>query len=172
MIVVQGVLLWLFLIYTYHTLVWFIPFLFSHFPFLKQFWQVSILHIHTCKENTSTIFPILHPLHLPSSSQWYLPLNLTCFTFLYFIVWVSIHCSLGFCKGILPVNILYFNQYNPLYYSFFMFYPYLVLFSSFQNVLLCLVSTWKWYISILLFSQKKNETLLFIDKWMELENIM
>jgi hypothetical protein len=37
----------------------------------------------------------------------------TCFTFLSFIVQVSAHCSVWFCLGILPVNILYFNQPNP-----------------------------------------------------------
>jgi hypothetical protein len=58
----------------------------------------------------------IHP-HLPSPSCYYPPLNGTCFTFLSFIILVSVHCSLGFCLGILPVNILCFNQSNHLYYS-------------------------------------------------------
>jgi hypothetical protein len=76
-----GVLLWYFHICIQCTLVWFIPFS----PFLKWLRQVSMFHIHTCVENTSTIFTLLHSLHLFSLFHQFLPLNMACFTFLCFI---------------------------------------------------------------------------------------
>jgi hypothetical protein len=39
-----------------------------------------------------------------------------------------------FCLGILPINVLFLNQFNPLHYSFLTFSPYTVLFNSFQCV--------------------------------------
>jgi hypothetical protein len=36
------------------------------FPFLKWLQHVSIFHIYTCTESTSTIFTLLNPLNLPS----------------------------------------------------------------------------------------------------------
>jgi hypothetical protein len=65
-----------------------------------------MFHIHTCVESISTTFALHHPLHLPS------PI-ITCAAFLSFIVLVSVHRSVGFCLGILPVNMLSFNQSNP-----------------------------------------------------------
>jgi hypothetical protein len=62
-------------------------------------------------------------IHPPLSSSftfsfyYFSTLNMICFTFLSFIVFVSVHCSVGVCLGILSVNILYFNQSNSLYYS-------------------------------------------------------
>jgi hypothetical protein len=50
-------------------------------PFFEWLWQVSMFHIHRCKESTSTIFTFLYSIHLPSP-----PLNMTCFTFLSFII--------------------------------------------------------------------------------------
>jgi hypothetical protein len=74
-----------------------------------------------CVENTSIIFTFLYPLHLTSSFFWYAPLNMTCFIFPSFIAYVSVHCSGEFCLGILPVNILPFNQSNALYCSLLSF---------------------------------------------------
>jgi hypothetical protein len=90
-------------------------------PFSKWLWQVSVFHIHTCIENKLTIFTLLYPLHLPSLSYNYPSLNMTCFIFLSFIVLVPAQCLLGFCLGILPVNMLYFSQSNPLFNSFLSF---------------------------------------------------
>jgi hypothetical protein len=75
---------------------------------------------------------IYSPLPSPPTST--LPSSWPCFTFLSFIISVTVLCSLGFCLGILPENILYFNQSNSsvtLLYTF----PHLVLFNSFQCVL-------------------------------------
>jgi hypothetical protein len=105
-----------------------------------------MIHIHTCIESTSTTFTLLYPLHLPSPSCYYPLLNMTCFTF---IVEVPVHCTMGVCLGILPVNMLYRNQSNPFCYSSPPFSPYSVLFNSFQCISLCLVPTQMWYISIL-----------------------
>jgi hypothetical protein len=110
--------------------------------FLKWLYQVSMFHIHTCKENISTIFTFLLPLHLHSPSCYYPLLNMTCFTFHF--IGISVLCSVGFCLGILPVNMLYFNQSNSLDYSSLSFSPYLVLFNGFQCVSLpkTLLETW------------------------------
>jgi hypothetical protein len=49
----------------------------------KQWLHVSMFHIHTCTESSSTIF--LFP------SCYYPPLSMTCFTFLSFIVLGPVH---------------------------------------------------------------------------------
>jgi hypothetical protein len=61
------------------------PPLFSLFPLLLLK-MVSTFHIHTCVENTLTIFTFLYPFHLPSPACRYPLFNMTCFTFLPFIV--------------------------------------------------------------------------------------
>jgi hypothetical protein len=71
-----------------------------------------VFHIYIYK-NTSIIFTLLYPLYLPFPSRCCPTLNMTYFTFLSFIVLVYVRCSVGFCLGILPVNILYFNQSYP-----------------------------------------------------------
>jgi hypothetical protein len=72
-----------------------------------------MFHIHTCVENTSSSFTL--PLPLGSS-----PLHdLFCSPVLHCL---SVYCSVGFCLGILPVNILYFNQSHP---SITLPYPFL-----------------------------------------------
>jgi hypothetical protein len=35
---------------------------------------------------------------------------MTCFTFLFFTVYTSVHCSVCFVLGLLPVNMLYFGK--------------------------------------------------------------
>jgi hypothetical protein len=94
-------------------------------PFLKWLQQVSVFHIHTYVENTSTIFTFFDPLHLP---------------FLFPVLHYLSICSL-FC-GVLPLyftcNILYYNQSNPLYYSSLSCSPCAALFSSFQ----CYIHSW------------------------------
>jgi hypothetical protein len=120
MMVTQGVLLWHFHTYVWCSLVLFItpiilPLL--PLPFYKWLRQVTVFHIHTLTERTSTIFTFLYPPHLPSSSHYYPALNMTCFTFLSFIVLVLVHCSVWLCLGILPAFILYFYQSDSLCYS-------------------------------------------------------
>jgi hypothetical protein len=59
-----------------------------------------MFHIYTCIENTSTIFTLLYPLHLPSPSCYYPPPKVTCSTVLPFNVCLFIvQCSftLIFC---------------------------------------------------------------------------
>jgi hypothetical protein len=80
---------------------------------------------HMCRNYINHI----HPPQYPPSPIINLPLS--C---LFHIVLVSIHCSVEFCLGILPVNILYFNQCNPLYYSSLLFLRPPVLFYSFQRI--------------------------------------
>jgi hypothetical protein len=66
----MGVSLWHFHVYVQCTPVWFIPSItpLSTFSpcFLKWLRQVSMFYNHTCVDNTSTIFTLLYPLHLPS----------------------------------------------------------------------------------------------------------
>jgi hypothetical protein len=83
--------------------------------------------------------------NLPLLLLHYHSLNLTCFTFLFFIVLVSVHCSVEFCLGTLPENIMCFIQTNLLNYSSLPF-PHPVLFSSFQCYIL---PTKMWCISLL-----------------------
>jgi hypothetical protein len=71
-----------------------------------------------------------------------------CFMFLSCLSLSSV-CLWGFCLGILPVDILYFNQSNSPHYSFSPFFPYPVLFNSFQCVSLCLVPIQMWCSSLL-----------------------
>jgi hypothetical protein len=60
------------------TLVWFIPFIILFpLPLLKWLWQVSMFHIHTCIESTSTILTLPYPLCSPSPSWCYPPLSMT-----------------------------------------------------------------------------------------------
>jgi hypothetical protein len=96
--------------------------LFSHSPSWNDFGRFQFPY-STCIEITSIIFTLFYLLHLPSFSHYYPPLNITCITSLSFIVLVSLHYLEGFCLGILPVNILYFSQSNPLYYSSLSFTP-------------------------------------------------
>jgi hypothetical protein len=84
----------------------------------------------------------IHP-PLPSSftfsSHSYPPINMNCFTFLSFIVLVSVHCLVDFCLYNLHVNILYFKQSNPLHYASLPFSSYPVLFNSSKCISLCLI---------------------------------
>jgi hypothetical protein len=99
MIAIQGVSLWHFYIYISCTLVWLIPFIILPLPqlhFLKWLRQFSMFHICTCIESTSIIFTLLYPLHISSPSHYSPSLNMICFTFLSFVVLVSIHYSVVF----------------------------------------------------------------------------
>jgi hypothetical protein len=145
MIVIQEALLGHFLTYTYCTLVWFIPSIIlppSQLPFLKWCWQVSIFHIHTC--SYSTIFTILYPPHWPSPSLSPPPLNMTCFTFLFFI-----DCLLF--SGVLPWyftgKYIVFFTILPLYYSSLPFLP-----TQYCLTVFCLVPSQMQCISILFIS--------------------
>jgi hypothetical protein len=86
-------------------------------PFLKWLQQVSTFYIHPCIKSISTIFALLYSFHLPSPSHCYPPFNMTylyshpsLFRHLFIVQW-------GFCLGTLHINILYFSQFNCLYYS-------------------------------------------------------
>jgi hypothetical protein len=108
MTVIQRSLLWHFHIYIYCTPIWFIPSInlpLLPLPFSKWLWLVSVFHIHTCIESTSTIFTLLYSL-----SHYYHTLSMTCITFSSLIVLVSVHCLVGFCPGILPVSSAYFKM--------------------------------------------------------------
>jgi hypothetical protein len=100
-----------------------------------------MFHIHTCAQNTSTsftlfIYPPLSTCIFPSSDLFYIPV---------------LHKCLLVVSGILSwyFTLLYFNNLTP---SVILPYPFPspVLFCSFQHVLLCLVLTQMWCISILL----------------------
>jgi hypothetical protein len=72
-----------------------------------------VFHIHSCIENTSTIFTHLFPLHLSSLYHSCPPFNiLACYSssslsrHLFIFQW-------EFCLGISPVSILCLNQSNP-----------------------------------------------------------
>jgi hypothetical protein len=120
-----------------------LSFLFSHSSSWTDFNRFQcyisyMLHIHTCTESISIIFTLLYPLHLTFPSHYYSLFNITCFIFLSCIVLTCVHCSVGFCLGILPINTLYFNQSNPLCYSSLFFSPTLyclTVFSTFWCVL-------------------------------------
>jgi hypothetical protein len=58
---------------------------------------------HKSIQSPTTIFALLHPLHSPSPSHTHPELDLfyLCPSF----IKAHIHCSKGFCHGILPVNI-------------------------------------------------------------------
>jgi hypothetical protein len=129
--------LWHFHIYIQGTLVWFIPSITLPFPHLLSLMASTgfMFHIHTCIENMPTVFTLLFSLHLLSPSYRCPPLNMTCVTFLSFIVEVSVYSSVEFCLCILPVNTLYLSHSKLLYYSFLCFPPYPILFPSFQYVL-------------------------------------
>jgi hypothetical protein len=97
------------LINIYHTSVWFIfsIILFpTPLPFLKQLPQVSVFHIHTCIESTSTIFTLLYPFHLPSPPDSTFPLARpvlhSCPSLIKYLF--IVHGN--FFLVILPVNIL------------------------------------------------------------------
>jgi hypothetical protein len=95
------------------TVFWFVFFIIPPIPLhlLKMTSTVSMFRIHTCIENKLTIFTLLYPLHSPSPTTNTLPYHdLVYISVLY---WLFVHCSVGFCLGILPVNILYFNQSTP-----------------------------------------------------------
>jgi hypothetical protein len=100
-------------------------------------------HTHTSQFGLS---PPLFSLFSHSSSQnefsgfqcslslrYYSCFNVACFTFLSFIVLVSVHCSVGFCLGILYCTLRYVILLITLFYLFTL-YP--VLFNNFQWVLL------------------------------------
>jgi hypothetical protein len=72
---------------------------------------------------------------------------MTCVKFLSFIILVSAHCSVRFCLGILPVNILYFNQPYPLYYSSHPF-PLTLYWSTVFSAFHCLDPTQMMYFNI------------------------
>jgi hypothetical protein len=61
---------------------------------LEKFQQVSMFYFHTCIQNTSSIFTLLHPLHLPS--HWYPSLDSACFIFLPF-VYLNVYQLLQVC---------------------------------------------------------------------------
>jgi hypothetical protein len=136
--------LWHFYKYIYFTLVWFISLHYSPSS-LTHFLKMTSAGFHVPYSwlSTSTILTILYPFHLPSPLTW--PVLHS-----YPSLFVPVHCSVEFCLGILPVNILYFNQSNPLYYSSSPISLYPLLFNSFQCISLCLVPTQMWCISILL----------------------
>jgi hypothetical protein len=92
----------------------FLPYL---FPFLKYVHRVSMLHIHTWIEHTSTIFTLVYPLHLPSPLTSSLPLTWPIFQSCLSFFKCLIILQWGFCLGILPVNILHLKQSNCLYSS-------------------------------------------------------
>jgi hypothetical protein len=60
---------------------------------------------------------LLLPFSFTLALSLYPPVNMTCFTFLSFIVLVSVHCLVEFCLDFLPINILYFSQSTPHYCS-------------------------------------------------------
>jgi hypothetical protein len=82
-------------------------------PFLKWLWEVWMFHIHTCIKSTSVIFTLFHPPHLPTPSNYDPLLKMPWFAFLSFIVLVFVHCLVGSCLGILPVNIIHVTSQAP-----------------------------------------------------------
>jgi hypothetical protein len=86
-------------IFIYYTLVWFIHSIIllpTPFPFLKWLQQVSMLHIHICIESISAIFTLLYRLYLLFPSHWCPPLNMTCFTFLWWLAFLTELANLYF----------------------------------------------------------------------------
>jgi hypothetical protein len=102
------------------TPVWFIPSIILHYsPLLKVTSAgLNIPCSCMCRKYINHIHPPL-PLHFPSPC-YFLPLSMTCFTVLTFIL-LSV-CSLF--SGVFPVNILYFDPSSPLHYSSLTSSPY------------------------------------------------
>jgi hypothetical protein len=95
-------------------------------PFIKWLWQVSLFHIHRCIDNHwpySPSFTLIISLPLPLVPSPYHEL------FYIPVLYCLSACTLfsGSFLSIFPVNILCFNQSNPLYYSSLSFSPYLII---------------------------------------------
>jgi hypothetical protein len=96
------------------------------FPFflLKMISTVSLFYFYTNIKSTLTIFAFLHHLYLLTpipvvSTSWkdmfYIPVFYFCKCIFIF--------SKAFCHSISSMNILHFNQINPLYYFPYPFLP-------------------------------------------------
>jgi hypothetical protein len=114
-----------------------------------------MFHIHTCVENTSAIFTFLYPLHLLSSSHYFPSLNMIYFTFLSFIVLVSVPLPCYFiCKYITlqsvnpsllffltlsssPTCSTIFSEFVVFCTNVTQFQYYVLSFSSFPPLLVC-----------------------------------
>jgi hypothetical protein len=75
-----------------------------------------LFYFHVHIQSTSTTLSLLPPLHLPSSSHWYLPPERACLSSYPSVFKVYIDCSWVFCLGTSYMYVLYFNQINPLHY--------------------------------------------------------
>jgi hypothetical protein len=104
-------------IVTFHMYIYFTPvWLISSFFFLLLLKMTSTIFnvpYDYMDINYQPYFPSLSS-SLPSVFHCHSPLNMTYFTFLSFIIHMSVYCSVRFCLNILPVNIWYNNQSNTL----------------------------------------------------------
>jgi hypothetical protein len=117
-----------------------LPLLLLPSPFFKK-----IIHLFTCAYMVWVISPPCPPTLSspppPSPPSFYPLLNMTCFTFLSFIVYMSVHYSVEFCHGILSINMLCLNQSNPSTTLPSPFSPTLCYSTVFSVLFLCLVPT-------------------------------
>jgi hypothetical protein len=113
-------------------------------PLLMEISTVWMFHLCTCMESASAIFTFFTFFTYPAS-----PLVPSPYTLVLRCLGVCLLFSGGFCLGILPVHALCLSQSSPLHCTSSPFSSYLVLFSGFQWVSLCLVPTQMWCLSLL-----------------------
>jgi hypothetical protein len=113
-------------VYMFYTSNWFISsiiLLTTPLPFLWWLPQVSVFHIHSCIESTSSIFILFAVfIYLPHPVLHSCPSLFRC---LFAVQW-------GFYLGILPINILCLSQFNPPSILFLTLFPHPAFFNSFQ----------------------------------------
>jgi hypothetical protein len=101
--VIQGV--------SWHIYTYIVLWVGSFHLLFSLFWLLSDFNVpYSYMYRKYICFILLYPLHLYCPSWYFFSLNIFCFTFLSFIVLVSVHCLVGFGLGILPVNYIVYNS--------------------------------------------------------------